>query len=246
MAKAIIVGTSTGIGRALTRVLSENGYAVGLAGRKTDLMAELAGQLPGEAHVKAIDVTRPDEARRALRELIEEMGGVDVVVINSGVGDSDPDWESERRIIEVNVLGFAAVARSAMEYFMERGRGHLVGISSISALRGVSTAYSGSKAFDSTYLEGWRLRVDAVGLPIHVTDVKPGYVDTPMTAGRSGMFWVADVEEAARQIYEAIRRRQRHAYITKRWRLMAWLMKLMPYPLLARLARAGAARRPSR
>ncbi len=67
--------------------------------------------------------------------------------------------------------------------------------------------------------------------------MKPGYVDTPMTAGHAAMFWVAGAEKAARQIYVAIRKKKRHVYVTRRWRLMGWLMKAIPYPLLARLYR---------
>ncbi len=238
--KAIVIGSSSGIGRALAQRLGECGYEVGLAGRRVEQMTELAGAIPARAYVKAIDVTRTEEARRRLEELIEEMGAVELIVVNSGVGHHDPDWEGERDIIAVNVLGFAAMASRAMDYFVQRGSGHLVGISSISALRGLRSAYSGSKAFVSTYLEGLRLKADGRGVDVAVTDVKPGFVDTPMTEGREAMFWVAPAEKAARQICEAIRKRKRHVYVTRRWRLIAWLMKWLPYPLVARQVRSAA------
>lgn len=229
MKKAIVIGSSTGIGRALAKVLAGNGYEVGLAGRRTELMEELSGEIITRTYIRALDLARPEDARRALRRLIDEMGDVDLIVINSGVGSSDPTWDEELQIIAVNVTGFAAMANLAMEYFVGRGSGHIVGISSVSALRGVTTSYSGSKAFDSTYLEGLQFKADRLGLDIRVTDVKPGFVDTPMTEGREDMFWVAPVDKVARQIYGAIRKRRRHVYVTKRWRLMGWLMKLLPY-----------------
>ena len=77
--------------------------------------------------------------------------------------------------------------------------------------------------------------LDALGLDIQVTDVKPGFVDTEMTAGREDMFWVATPEEAARQIFTAIRKKKRHVYVTRRWRLMAWVMKSLPYPLVSKI-----------
>lgn len=231
MSKAIVIGSSTGIGRALSKVLAENGYELGLAGRNTALMRELQVQLPGRTFIKQLDLTRVEEARQALQELLAEMGDVDLIVVNSGVGTSDPDWEEELEILAVNVVGFATMARSAMEYFVERGKGHIVGISSVSALRGVTTAYSASKAFDSMYLEALQFKADRLGVDVRVTDVKPGYVATPMTDGRVDLFWVAPVEVAARQIYEAIRKRKRHVYVTKRWRLMAWVMKTLPHPI---------------
>jgi len=229
MKKAIVIGSSTGIGRALCVVLGEQGYEVGLAGRRTELMQELQGEIPARTYIKAIDLARPEEARQALRELIDEMDDVDLIVINSGVGSSAPSWEEELEIIAVNVTGFAAMASLALDYFANRGTGHIVGISSISALRGVTTAYSGSKAFDSIYLEGLQFKADRLGVDVCVTDVKPGFVDTPMTEGRSDMFWIAPADKAARQIYDAIRKRRRHVYVTKRWRLMGWLMKILPH-----------------
>lgn len=237
MSKAIVIGTSSGIGRALAKLLAANGYEVGLAGRRVELMEKLRAEIGAPTHLKAMDLTRPEEARRLLGELIEEMDDVELIVVNSGVGHTDPPWEIELRIIQVNVTGFAAVANRAMAYFIERGSGHLVGISSIAALRGVRAAYSASKAFDAIYLEGLRLKADRLGLDIHVTDVKPGFVDTELTAGRQDMFWVATPEQAARQIFTAIRKKKRHVYVTRRWRLMGWLMKALPYPIVSRVVR---------
>lgn len=239
MKKAIVVGASSGIGRALAEMLSREGYEVGLAARRVELLEEVAAGLPTRGYVRELDLERPERARRRLEELISEMGGVDLIVVNSGVVTREEAWENEQSVVQVNVAGFVAMASLAMGYFMSRGRGHLVGISSVSALRaaGTSAAYSASKAFVSRYLEGLRLRADALGLDVQVTDVKPGFVATPMTEGRTDLFWVAPLDVAVRQIHDAIRRRKRHVYITRRWRLVAWLMKLIPYPLLARLSR---------
>lgn len=233
MKGAIVIGSSTGIGRALARCLAANGYRLGLAGRNREAMAELSGALATGAVVKQLDVTRTEEARTRLRQLIDELGGAELIVVNAGIGSHAPDWEGERAIIEVNARGFAAMARTAMSYFEERGSGHLVGVTSIAGLRGLRAAYSGSKAFASTYLEALRLEADARGLDVTVTDVKPGFVATPMTEGRSDMFWVASAEEAAAQICEAIRKKKRHVYVTRRWRLMGWLLKALPYPVVS-------------
>lgn len=237
VSKAIVIGTSSGIGRALAKELAANGYEVGLAGRRVEMMEELRREIGTPSHLKAMDISQPEEARQLLAELIEEMGDVELIVVNSGIGHTDPPWEIERQIIQVNVAGFAAVANRAMAYFIERGSGHLVGVSSIAALRGLRAAYSASKSFDATYLEALRLKADKLGVDVQVTDVKPGFVDTEMTAGREGMFWVATPEEAARQIFRAIRKKKRHVYVTRRWRLMGWLMKTLPYPIVSRVVR---------
>lgn len=231
MKKAIVIGASSGIGRALARVLAEHGYSVGLVARRTDLLSELARQLPTPSFVKAIDVARADQARQQLRELIDEMSDVELFVLNAGIGFVNPqlDWERERDTIDVNVSGFAATANVAVEHLQRRGSGQIVGISSIAALRGnrAAPAYNASKAFISNYLESLRNRFRKGNLPIVVTDVQPGFVDTAMAKGE-GVFWAAPPEKAARQIFTAIAKRKEHAYVTKRWRLIAWVLKAAP------------------
>lgn len=231
MRKAIIIGASSGIGRELAKVLSQNSYAVGLTGRRVELLTALQRELATECYVKAMDVSQTDEAMALLTELIGEMNGVELIVISAGVGfiNSEFEWEKEKTTIETNVLGFAAMANVAVKHFLERGAGHLVGISSIAALRGTADApaYNASKAFISNYLEGLRKKCVKLKLPIVVTDVKPGFVGTAMAQG-GGLFWVAPPEKAAEQIYDAINARRNHVYVTKRWRLIGILLKFLP------------------
>src|SRR5262249_34500268 len=163
-----------------------------------------------------------------LTSLIQQMNGIDLFILNAGVifHNPDLDWQKEKETIELNVLGFAAMANVAMHHFLETGNGHLVGLSSISALRGheSSPAYNASKAFVSNYLEGLRQKAFRSKKQIIITDVKPGYVDTRLTKGTKGMFWVSTPEEAAEQIYNAIQHKRHQAYITRRWRFIAWFL----------------------
>ncbi len=156
---------------------------------------------------------------------------MNLIVINSGVGFINPDlnWEQEKEIIDVNVSGFVAMANSAFKYFYKQKSGHIVGISSIAALRGGDSdpAYNASKSFVSNYLQGLRKKISKLKIPIIVTDIKPGFVDTAMVKGKT-LFWVASPEKAALQICNAIKQKRKHAYITKRWRIIAWLMKFLP------------------
>lgn len=238
MKKAVIIGASSGIGRELARILSSQGYEVGLAARRVDLLTALARELPTRAFTAAIDVSRPAEAIPLLRNLVAEMKEVELFVISAGVGFINPElaWEKESETIDVNVTGFAAVANVACAHLEARGSGQIVGISSLAALRGGgdAPAYNASKAFMSNYLQGLRQRFGKLGLPIVVTDIQPGFVDTAMAQG-DNLFWVAPPEVAARQIFEAIRVRRTHAYVTKRWRLIAWLLKCLPDSLYNRL-----------
>jgi short-subunit dehydrogenase len=238
MKKAIIVGASSGIGRELAILLSQNDYEVGLTGRRLHLLEALKSSLPNPVFSKQMDISDHSVAMKLLDDLIKEMGGVDLIVISAGIGFINPDlnWAEEQKTIDVDVAGFAAMANVAFHYFEQAGRGHLVGISSIAAIRGSreAPAYNASKAFMSNYLEGLRIRAFRAGLPLVVTDIQPGYVDTDMAKGE-GLFWVASPQKAAWQIYQAIQKKATHAYITKRWRLIAWLLKVLPDSLYARL-----------
>ena len=227
--KTIIIGATSGIGKELADIFILKGYSVGLAGRRTSLLDDLKKKNPDRYFTKYIDVSQTAEAINQLKELIAEMEGVDIIVISSGVGyvNNDLQWPLEKETIDVNVSGFTSMANVAMHHFLSKGSGHLVGISSIAALRGDgdAPAYNASKAFVSNYLEGLQKKV--AGSSITVTDIQPGFVDTAMAKG-DGLFWVASPQKAAQQIYNAIERKKKHAYITKRWRLIGWLLKVLP------------------
>ncbi|MFO0795215.1 MAG: SDR family NAD(P)-dependent oxidoreductase [Candidatus Brocadiaceae bacterium] len=230
MKKAIIIGATSGIGRELAKILSLNNYVVGMAGRRIELLSNLQREISG-SYIKRIDVAESEEAITLLKELIREMGGMDLIVISSGVGFINPelDWKQEKETIDVNISGFAAIANTAFKYFSNKGSGHIAGISSIAAIRGSreAPAYNASKAFVSNYLEGLRQKASKSGMAITITEIQPGFVDTAMAKG-DGLFWVAPPEKAARQIFKAITGKKKHAYITKRWRIIAWLLKVMP------------------
>jgi len=237
---AIIIGASSGIGRALAKVLASNGYDVGIAARRLDLLDSLANEIGTTTTVvKAIDVSKPAEAMQSLRDLIADMQDVELFVISAGTGLINPtlEWQPEHETIAVNVSGFAAMANVAVAHLQARGSGCLVGISSIAALVGNphAPAYDASKAFMSNYLQGLRYRFAKLRLPVVVTDVQPGFVDTAM-AKADKTFWMASPEKAAAQIFAAIQKRKPHVYVTRRWRLVAWLMKAMPNWLMARLS----------
>jgi short-subunit dehydrogenase len=238
MKRAVVIGASSGIGKELAIILSQNGFAVGLMARRIDLLEELRSSLPNPAFSRQADISDHAQAMAVMGDLVEEMGGVDLVVISSGTGFINPDldWEKEKATIDVNVIGFAAMANVAFCHFLKTGRGHLVGISSIAAIRGSggAPAYGASKAFMSNYLEGLRISARKAGLSIAVTDIQPGFVDTAMAKGQ-GLFWVASPQKAARQIYDAIRRKARHAYVTKRWSVIGWLLKVLPDFIYSRL-----------
>ncbi len=238
MPKAIIIGCSSGIGRALAKKMAHEGYEIGLAGIDEPALKSLQQEIPTKTWISVIDVTQTEQAINQLNGLIAQMGGIDVGFISAGVGiiNEELDWNKEKTTIEVNVLGFNAMAVTFMHHFYQKKSGHLVAISSIAALAGSPTApaYNASKAYISNYLQGLQKKVFQDNLPIAITDIMPGFVDTAIAQGPN-LFWVAPVEKAANQIYDAIKKKKHHAYITKRWRLIAWGIKLAPHWLYARI-----------
>jgi short-subunit dehydrogenase len=236
---AVIIGASSGIGEALADRLNREGWRLGLLARRLDRLERLRQTLGPETVVRRLDVTQEDAAA-ILEEVLDELGGVDLVIISAGAGHNNRDLRVELDLdtVMVNVLGFMKMAQVAVRYFLRRGRGHLVGISSIAALRGngAGAAYAASKAFQSVYLDSLRDLARQSGLPIAVTEVQPGAVDTamlkterPLPAVARWLF-VSSPTIAAQEIMQAIRKRAKHSYVTRRYGVVALVLKLLPRP----------------
>jgi short-subunit dehydrogenase len=238
MKKAIVIGATGGIGKSITEILIQNGYAVGVTGRRVDMLQLLKEKNPNKIFYCEMDVQDVSAVEKICNELVHQLGGLDLFIISAGIGDENKslDFSIENNIIKTNVQGFTCVSNWAMNYFKKQGHGHLVNISSIAGLigNGEAPSYNATKAYQINYLEGLRLHAYKSSVDIHVTDVRPGFVDTDMAKGE-GLFWVAPVEKAAQQIFAAIKRKRKVVYITKRWRMIGFLLKIMPYSILKKL-----------
>jgi short-subunit dehydrogenase len=232
----IITGGSSGIGEALARRMAEEGYEVGITARRLERLKDVARDLPTKSYVARMDVTDVERSREVFDALAAEMGGVDIVVLNAGIGPQNPDrdWETDRDTIDTNARGFAALATAAIDHFEDRGEGQLVGISSVAAHLGLGDmpAYSGSKAFVSTYLEGLRAWALGRDVDLTVTTIEPGYVETPLA---NDGFWKCSLETAIDQLYPAIRDERTHAYIPRRWKLVALALAVVPDSVVRRV-----------
>lgn len=238
MKKAIIVGATSGIGKQLAILLADKGYTVGVTGRREALLLELQTAYPDKILPLAFDVTDTDLVSDKLDELSRQLGGLDLLVLSSGVGDFNEtlDFAIEKKTIDVNVTGFTAVADWSFRFFEAQGFGQLAAISSIGGIRGSrqAPAYNASKAFQINYLEGLRQKAARTKKSIYITDLQPGFVDTEMAKGE-GQFWGASAQKAARQILKAIESRKAVAYVTKRWRSIAALLKVVPGSIYQKL-----------
>lgn len=238
MKKAIIIGATSGIGKGLAQKLADERYVVGITGRRTELLDELKSQKPNLFYPKTFDIRDTSKIVENLEDLIKQLGGLDLLIISSGTGDINEklDYEIEKRTIETNVTGFTCVANWAFNYFEDQKHGHLVGISSVGGIRGsgIAPAYNATKAYQINYLEGLRQKATKLKTPIFVTDIRPGFVDTAMAKGE-GQFWVAPVDKATTQIFEAIKKKKKIIYITKRWKIIGTILKTIPRQIYDRM-----------
>lgn len=236
--KIVLIGATTGIGRSVAELYAAQGHEMVITGRRTALLEEIQKAFPTtKISVLEMDVAKTDEARAKMDEAEKILNGIDLVIINAGVGFQKATYEQEMNTVDINARGFTALAQWSYKYFVQKGGGHLVGISSLASLTGsaYSPEYHATKAFMANYMSGLRMRSAKYNPRVYVTDIRPGYVDTPMTKQNKGMFWVATPEKAARQIIEGIAARKKVAYITKRYQIIAFLLKILPESILAKV-----------
>lgn len=235
--KAVIFGASSGIGKELAKLLVANGYQVFITGRREEKLQKIQATNPTKYFIKKHDVTQLDTFAEAFDEFVKILGTIDLIIYSSGVADPnyELDWDKEAPTLETNVLGATMAYGLAYKLFKKQGFGHLVGISSVAGIRGSrhAPAYFASKAFQNNYLESLWMKARRSN-EIHITDVAPGFVDTKMALGDT--FGMASAEKAAKQIYTAIRRKKKKAYITKRWSFIAIFMRIAPATLINKLS----------
>lgn len=240
MKKVIITGATSGIGYGLAIEMASRGYIIGAIGRREERLKQLQAQIgEQQCFIMPLDVTDTDQASISYNNLIEQMGGMDIMILNAGVGRDKmlPQWRSDEQIIMVNALAFAHGCHFAFEYFRKQGHGQIVGMSSIASLLAShkASAYTATKHFASNYMTGYRQKVRRIDADITITDIKPGFVESEMTQNNKSMFWVSTTEKAVKQMLNAIERKKKHFYVTKRWNLIAFAAKRVPQWLWDRI-----------
>lgn len=243
--RAIIVGASSGMGAELARQLAAKGCRVALLARRAKDLSALADEINGSSsrdEARALtyphDVLCYEEIPALFQTVCRDLGGLDLFIYAAGVMPavqaSEYNFEKDRRIIEVNVLGAIAWINEAAQRFEAAKEGTLVGISSVAGDRGRSGSpvYNTSKAALDTYLEAIRNRIGRYG--VRVVTIKPGPVETPMTAGLGKMPLMIPATDAARQIIAAAERGARLTYIPWPWRFIMAIIRAIPSPLFQR------------
>lgn len=236
--KAIVVGASSGMGREVARLLLNYGWTVGLVARRGDLLESLATGY-ATAIVREIDVTS-ENAGVSLRQLIDDMGGIDLYFHAAGVGWQNHELEKtkELRTVAVNGMGFARMVGEAYRYFASVGHGQIAVISSITGTKGLgpAPAYSATKAFENVYLQALEQQARTRGLDIHFTDIRPGFVRTALIDDGTHYPMVLDPARVAKRIVAAIYARKHVVVIDWRWRMLTCLWRLLPNWIWRRFA----------
>src|SRR4051794_18642886 len=187
---AAITGASRGLGAEMARQLARAGLKVGLTARRGDRLERVAESIRSEggtAVVEVADAADPGATRSSLDAIARQLGPIDLLVANAGVGEATParafSAETFERMVRVNLIGAAYAVEAVLPSMIERGRGQIVGISSLAGYRGIPLrgGYGATKAGLSTLLEALRPEMKQLG--IAVTTVHPGFVRTEMTAG---------------------------------------------------------------
>ena len=251
----LITGASSGIGAELARRSAALGHDLALCARRTDRLDALAAGITAShpavtVRTYALDVTDPAAVRSVFRAADADagVGGLDRVVANAGlgkgrrIGSGEPDANRETAV--TNVLGVLAQAEAAMEIFRERDGGHLVLVSSVSAIRGnrnAMTTYGATKAFVANLGEGLQSELLRSGTPIDVTVVLPGYIESEMTVGQNGGGvkrppLMVSTEKGVKSMLTAIEERKRKAYVPGwPWRVMGVLLRVAPLKLVGKI-----------
>lgn len=232
MKNAIIFGASSGIGKKLAEFLVKDNYKVVITGRRNELLEEVKKTNPEAFITKAFNVQDVSETNFIFNTIVTELKEIHLIIHASGIGYENPklEWKKEYDTIKTNVLGATRIYNLAFNLFKKQGFGHLVSISSIASLRGnrFSPSYFASKAYQVNYLESLYFKTKEIkGGKVFVTDIRPGFVDTRMALG-DGIFWMSSLDKASQQIYRAIKKKKRRVYISKRWILIAWVLKIVP------------------
>ena len=269
--KVVIMGATSGVGKMLAIRFLQDGFIVGAAGRRAELLEELKNQASiiactnttesaaccrDRCFTKVIDINE-DTAVGNLKDLISEMGGMDIYCHVSGIGFYNPELEEGRElsIVQTNCLGFSKMIGEAFRYFAlrrEAARGgavvrdtdnkavspgyfQIAAVSSIAGTKGigVAAAYSASKRFQSNYLQSLSQLSRMRGLGIHITDIRPGFMKTALLKHKYPM--TMKPEYAVPLIYRTIRNHRRARTIDWRYAVLVFLWRIMPRCLWERL-----------
>jgi short-subunit dehydrogenase len=240
ISKAIVIGASSGIGEAIAKQMAKDGAVVAIVARRASELERIAKMAPDKLKPYPHDVEDLDAESGLFEKIVKDLGGLDMVVYAAGVmptvEEGEYSFPKDRQMVTVNLLGAMAWLNPAAARFEAARAGTIVGISSIAGERGRRGApgYCTSKAALSTYLESLRNRCSRYG--VNVVTIKPGFVDTAMTRGKKGLFWLISADQAAHQVLAFARRgTSASGFVPARWALVAAVVRAIPSFIFRRM-----------
>ena len=234
--RIVIIGASSGLGKEITSQFAQMGWTIGIAARRIDALKELQQQFPESiVAIEQIDVTSADAGEKLL-SLIENIGGIDTLLLASGIGSQNPSLEIdiELNTVKTNTLGFTHIVDTAFNYFRNRSNdetpGQIAVISSIAGTMGLGIApsYSATKRYQRHYIDALEQLAHFEKVNVKFTDIRPGFVDTPLLNNCRKFPMLMSVEYATPRIVKAILRRKRVSIIDWRWRIVVAFWHLFP------------------
>ncbi len=241
MKKIVIIGASSGMGMRIATDFARLGWRVGIAARREDRLKAVKDLYPDRIEYMTIDVTAQDAVDRFYK-LIELIDGMDYLLYAAGCGWRNPQLDDarDRQTLDVNVVGFTRIVNAAYRYFKDTAnlhRGHIAVITSVAGVKGIgiSATYSASKRYQWTYLQALDQLAHQQHVNVAITDIRPGFVDTPLLAGDQNYPLLMSIDYVAPRIERAIMRGRRIAVVDSRWAVVTALWRLVPDPLWRRL-----------
>ena len=245
----LITGASSGLGEGMARLFAKLGYNLAICARRTErlenLKAELLAQYPDiRVEYRILDVSDYEAIFTVFDAFAADFGHIDRVVVNAGIGDSrrigKGRFDTNRRTVEINFVSALAQCEAAMNIFRAQNSGHLVAISSMSAMRGLPkhlTAYGASKAGLAHLAEGIRADMLLTKLPIQVSTIYPGYVRTEINENAKPLPFEVDAETGTTAIVAAIEARVNEACVPSLpWSIVGQAMKHLPLQVVNKVS----------
>ncbi|MBW2366314.1 MAG: SDR family NAD(P)-dependent oxidoreductase [Deltaproteobacteria bacterium] len=245
MKTILITGASSGIGKAVALEMAKRRYALALTARRIEALQDVRKEIrqtsPDAAvEVQRLDVTDDDAVFTIVGKLAQQMGGLDIIFANAGVGLKETigkgQFENSRKNVEVNLIGAMATVDAAVSHFLERGAGHVVGNCSVAVFRGMAGngSYGASKAGFANYLEA--LRVEVYRKNIDVTVLYPGYISTELSDSLHTRPFVISPEKAATIIAYLIEKKAKSGMVPAfPWNIIGRLLKILPLSVISKL-----------
>ena len=226
--KIIIIGATSGLGRGTAEIFANKGHSVGITGRRSELLEEIASRF-STVRTAQMDVNQNDTIS-ILENLIQNLGGMDMLLYSSGIGEANLniDYENENRTNKTNIDGFTKIACFAYHYFKNQGYGHFAVISSVAGFRGLRGApsYSATKGYQRLFMESLAQTAHHEKVKIKFTTIVPGFVDTALLKEKYPL--ILSLTKAVRIITKGLLKQKRYIYVDGKWRFIVFCMRLIP------------------